>query len=249
MMKTMDRRLKAFTLIELVVVIAIIGVLACIIVPSATKHIKEAQKRADVENARIIYEAVNAIVLTDDTAAEGFYPSKGMTYSLDVTVNEGYSKAEGYETYKLYPVARAYGNDQITHKNNDWGWSSTETSGNNKKQRQVFIDKLNAFEGFANKKGKVYVKMSCRTHDDGKNITKAGKGSSAGGSSFRDGIDNFITDKWLICVRRDTDAIEIWAGNSNGKGASGPMYRLWPNPDREYCINGGADTSNSGSIN
>jgi type II secretory pathway pseudopilin PulG len=216
------------------VVIAIVGVLAAILVPNVSRHIEDAQKRADIENARIVYEAVNMIILTDDKAAAGFYPKESNKYGLPVTVNEGCTKEQGYETYQIYPVARAYGNNKITHKNNDWGWSATDSSEKNQKD---FIKALNSFEGFANQNKKVYVKMSCRSHSNGKNITKkGGSGAIEGGSSFRDGVDNHITDKWLICIRKDTNEIEIWAGNSNGKGANGPMYRLWPDPDKEYCV-------------
>ena len=232
MMKTMKKTFKAFTLLELMVVIAIVAVLAGLLIPKATSYIKKAQMAADLENARVIYEAVSMIVLTNDAAAEGFYPQS--KYKLPVTVNQNRAKSDGYESYNICPVARAYGNTQITHKNNDWGWTATEDAN----RRKAFINSLNNFEGFGNKKGQVYVKMSCRIH-------KNPKSAKQNGSSWRSGTDDYITDKWLICVRRDDSmATEIWAGNSNGVNANGPMYRLWPDPDEEYT--GGRESGSSG---
>ena len=46
---------KGFTLIELIVVIAIIGVLTALIVPSVMNYIEYANNQADVSNARRVY--------------------------------------------------------------------------------------------------------------------------------------------------------------------------------------------------
>ncbi len=225
MMKDIRRRkVRGFTLIELIVVIAIVSVLSAILVSGLTKYIEKAQKRADVENARMIYEAVNFIVATENVDDNFYIPKNGFT--VETTVNDGYTKENGYERYRVYTVARMYGSTDIKHKNQDWGWTGTESN----KSRDKFVDLLNNFEGFENYKhnkmceGKVFIKMSCHKHRQTKKLLDPGSGKP----------DGSITDKWLICVRSDTNAIEIWAGNSQGRGANGPMYRLWPNPDNEY---------------
>jgi type IV pilus assembly protein PilA len=74
------KALKAFTLIELIVVIAIIGVLAAVLIPSLAGYIQESRNATANANAKLVYNngsiiatelAVGGNVMTVDGAAGG----------------------------------------------------------------------------------------------------------------------------------------------------------------------------------
>lgn len=86
MLKKLNK--KGFTLAELLIVVAIIGVLVAISIPIFTNQLEKAREATDEANIRAIYAQLTADVLTENTAAAATdcpaAASYGVTKSGDV---------------------------------------------------------------------------------------------------------------------------------------------------------------------
>ena len=66
MFKKLHKNEKGFTLAELLIVVAIIGVLAAISIPIFSAQLEKAREATDIANLRTAYAEVSAELLTDD---------------------------------------------------------------------------------------------------------------------------------------------------------------------------------------
>ena len=88
MLKKLRKNEKGFTLVELIVVIAILGVLAALIVPRIVGNVAEAAKETQIANARTIaseitiYNAQNDPNIEEDSV--GYVTATSCTGKLDL---------------------------------------------------------------------------------------------------------------------------------------------------------------------
>ena len=63
---------RAFSLVELLIIVAILGILAAIVTPEFSGHIQKAKESAAKENLRIFREAVDRYAARNNAAAPGY---------------------------------------------------------------------------------------------------------------------------------------------------------------------------------
>lgn len=95
MLKKMRKNEKGFTLAELLIVVAIIGVLVAISIPIFTSQLEKSREAVDEANLRSLYAETVAAVLGEDTNATTTMNGA----SLKVSVTDGVCK--GVATLKL----------------------------------------------------------------------------------------------------------------------------------------------------
>lgn len=83
------KKKKGFTLVELIVVIAIIGVLAAILVPTMLGYVTSSQVTSKNSTAASIKNNVGTFLTNADTAGYGMKQASGNTDTLTILVNAG----------------------------------------------------------------------------------------------------------------------------------------------------------------
>ena len=230
---------KGFSLVELIIVIAIMAILAAAITPALIRYIDKSRKAVDIETAEVIFKAAQlASTSEDEEVAEGWalattVPS-GNLVARSVVTDTGHNAtldtSYSGNTYTINCVAWSRGINYGGNWQNAQFKSTIDGGGYGDSQRKytnLFLSNL-CHDGAIN--GVYY--QAGKNNFDGKTqetmLMKYTKDAGYGQAEC-----------WLVCVRSDNLQCEVWIGdkNLNGRGSGQivrPLYRVYPDPCDEY---------------
>ena len=171
-----------FTLIELIVVIAIIGVLAAILIPSIMGYVKKSKRSADIAGAKTIYDTVLSVIADDEDAMISFTENNTSTHNVTV-------KSNGTtQTYTLVTVCTKDGAANVGGNRSLWSGGSNEA--------KLFQDALNQMSG----EGKSPIKYT---------ISATGKPLNRWFVCYRQG-DGLDAEIWVGDGSSNTPMYRLW---------------------------------------
>ncbi|MCR5474410.1 MAG: type II secretion system GspH family protein [Lachnospiraceae bacterium] len=209
---------RGLSLIELIIVIAIMAILVGVLTPMFIKYVDRARKSKDVYTADQIARAVNVAFAENPEAYEAYkawgVTEGGLNLNVSATVNG---------------VTERYAVDLVASS----GKQSTNTASNcfNGGARAFYVRDKRGSDGFY---GVINRELGLSTTEMNSSIIPAYTkkkegpiGDRMGGFPYQD------LDRYRICKRRDNGSMEIWAAQPDPYGGY-PVYRLWPKPDDLY---------------
>lgn len=101
MFKKLRKNEKGFTLAELLIVVAIIGVLVAISIPIFTSQLEKAREATDMANLRAAYAEVTTAVLTGTTPDASVTGGKDTGYTKNVDLTQEKAGWVNGETPKI----------------------------------------------------------------------------------------------------------------------------------------------------
>ena len=235
----MKSRNNGFSLVELIIVIAIIAILAAAIAPALVRYIDKSRKAVDIESAEVIFKAAQlASTSEDEKVAEGWAlattisdgSSVARTVVTDTGHNASLDTSYSGNTYTINCVAWARGVNYGGNWQNAQFKSTLDGGGYGDSQRQytnLFLSNL-LHDGAV---GGVYYQAGKNNFD--------GKTSETILMKYTKDAGYGQAECWMVCVRSDNLQCEVWIGdkNYNGRGSGQlvrPLYRVYPDPCNEY---------------
>ncbi len=211
---------RGISLIELIIVIAIMAILVGVLSPMFVKYVARSKKSKDVYTADQIARAVNVAFVENPNAYEEFqkWKSGAVKYPVTATSN-GIS-----ETYDVYLI--------IANGDYPYCFKGTTTEFKREPGRSGRDDGSTGFYGALNRE------LGLSTTEDNGSIIKPSftdkpEGRGACPVAGRPDAPYIDLNCWRIVKRADNGMMEIWAAQ-NPPFTGYPIYRVWPEPDDIY---------------
>ena len=236
---------KGFTLVEMVIVISIIGVLSAILIPAILNYIHRACRADDKVTARLIGTTIVRLMIEYPEFENNFYSASSMCWNVTI---------EG-KKYKFRNVARADGSKACFQKDRNEvgrdkdksnklggkGWEFVDLNNSASSSiTKILNSRLDEIIGGVESMSFIPMRSTGYKHPAiDCNHDKESSNSNATGRKRASSNTYSYTDKWIVGYDAGKDGnqkgqVEVWAGDSYGKGTNGPRVRLWPNPPSYY---------------
>lgn len=248
-MRNIINNKKGFSLVELIIVIAIMAILSAAIAPAVIRYIEKARKARDVEVAQTIVDAADlAMTTSEDNAYLGwsvcvdFY---GTDYPARIKANnDGYPVSMGNNSgcrdktcnsdeYFIRPVAWCRG---VRFDGNYGVWenslfkSTLDNTSGGKEQRDYTNEFLWALSQEVAQNG---ADKTNRNYDGATDLNMSIKYNKPLLAKVGKKKGKKVTPElWLLYRRDDTGQAEVWTGYKDGSVT--PLYRVYPKPSKEY---------------
>lgn len=252
-MRNIINNKKGFSLVELIIVIAIMAILSAAITPAVIRYIEKARKARDVEVAQTIVDAADLAMTTSEddayygwTACVDFYQKSD--YPAMVLANSDGTPAEwnisrnkkpGSGQYVIRPVAWCRGvrynitNGQTAEWQNTLFKSTLDDTGTIGESQRKYTDEFlwclsqEMAQGGNDRNNKNY-----HGQTDLNMSVKYNKPLLAKVGPYKG--QKVSPEIWILYRRDDTGAAEVWTGYKKTRTNIAPLYRVYPSPSKEY---------------
>ncbi|MCR5213314.1 MAG: prepilin-type N-terminal cleavage/methylation domain-containing protein [Eubacterium sp.] len=210
---------KGLTLVELLIVVAIMGILASVITPAVIRYIEKSRKAVDVQTGKIIYDAVNyALASGSDEVMDAWMNTAGNESAGQFT--------DPYYGHTMRLVAWARG-VQVGNWEN-----SLYKSAHNGAGEQAFVDEMLVAlaQDAAIGGGNSYTKRGANAYDGKSNcITPLKYGKKIKGELKNVEV---LPELWAVCRDTVTNEPVVYIGYKPGTVT--PLWRIYPDTCDTY---------------
>ena len=208
-MRGLKKNNLGFSLVELIIVVAILAVLTAIIAPNMIKYYKRARKVRDMQGAQIIGETLERICAVDPQAAQEWMAVTNTGNHVEYTVTD--YDGNTYTLTNVFEFTMTRKGDISSEAIQKWGDHTRGGQIRNARSDCKYLYTCMAEELSTNIDSMAYQEEDLRSFRCAKRL------------------DTGDCEVWACYVPKGTDG----EGVTNGY----IQYQLWPNPDPRY-LNG-----------